>query len=178
MYQPDLNVVLAGDGTLNYASLIDDLTHNDVRLFQVSNHINSLTGPIIVLANRVEYLETLNKMYEGRSECLSGKSNNSAMKAFRKKALKMLDNNEIDCIFATYQLAKEGLDVPHLRYVVFATPEKDEVTVTQAAGRVGRKAEGKDFGTVIDFVDNFGMLQGYFKKRKRFYKKLEYEVVE
>ena len=96
----------------------------------------------------------------------------------RKQALEALNNGELDCIFATYQLAKEGLDVPNLRYVVFATPEQDETTVIQSAGRVGRKAEGKPHGTVIDFVDEFGMYQGWFKKRRRHYSKINAEVIE
>lgn len=103
--------------------------------------------------------------------------NSKAAKLVRKEALRKLNNGELDCVFATYQLAKEGLDVPNLRYVVFATPEKDETTVMQAAGRVGRKADGKPYGTVIDFVDNFGMYKGWAKKRKSIYKKLSYNVL-
>ena len=48
----------------------------------------------------------------------------------------------------------------------------------QAAGRVGRKANGKEHGTVIDFVDNFGMYKGWAKKRKSVYKKLGYGVLQ
>lgn len=44
----------------------------------------------------------------------------------------------------------------------------------QAAGRVGRKADGKEFGTVVDFVDNFGMYKGWQKKRISYYKKLNF----
>lgn len=88
-------------------------------------------------------------------------------------ALRQLEAGELDCIFATYQLAKEGLDVPSLRYIVLATPERDETTVIQSVGRVGRKAEGKDHGTVVDFVDNFGMFKGWAKKRAGYYKKLD-----
>lgn len=175
-YMPNLDVVLAGDGTINYSSLIDDLTHNEERFDFISNYINSLPikEPKLVLANRVEYLEKLNKEYNGNHFCLSGLGNSKKAKEERKEALKKLNNGEIDCLFATYQLAKEGLDVPNLRYVIFATPEKDETTVTQSAGRVGREAEGKNKGIVIDFVDNFGMYQGWKKKRLNVYKKLKF----
>ena len=171
-YYPDCESVLAGDGTINYAELVDDLTHNVQRLDLVSNVLKTLDGAILVLANRVEYLQELERRYEGRSICLSTLGRSKSAKAERKEALRRLNNGELDCIFATYQLAKEGLDVPQLRYVVFATPEKDETTVTQSAGRVGRKAEGKEFGTVVDFIDDFGMYRGWAKKRKGFYKKL------
>ena len=176
-YVPDLDVVLAGDGTINYASLIDDLTHNEDRLSMVSGVIGDLKCAL-VLANRVEYLQRLNESYPGRSVCLSSMGNSKKAKQERKEALADLNEGRLDCIFATYQLAKEGLDVPDLRYVVFATPEKNETTVTQSAGRVGRKADGKDHGTVIDFVDDFGMYKGWAKKRLNIYKKLGMQIIE
>ena len=177
-YFPSMDIVLAGDGTLSYSGLVDDLTHDDERFKLILEHIPQDKGAVIVLGCRVEYLQRLCKAYSGRSLCLSGMGNSKAAKAERKEALRKLNNGELDAVFATYQLAKEGLDVPNLRYVVFATPEKDKTTVIQAAGRVGRRAEGKDYGTVIDFEDNFGMYHGWAKKRRGFYKKLDYEVME
>lgn len=171
-YFPNTGAVLAGDGTLNYAALIDDLTHDEQRFQFVSNTLNALDGIAIVLGNRVEYLQRLCDNYSGRAICLSSLGASKSARALRKNTLQKLNDGELDCVFATYQLAKEGLDVPNLRYVVFATPEKDETTVTQSAGRVGRKADGKDHGTVVDFVDNFGMYKGWYKKRVRYYKKM------
>lgn len=171
-YFPNTGAVLAGDGTLNYAALIDDLTHDEQRFQLVSNALNELDGIAIVLGNRVEYLQRLCDNYSGRAICLSTLGTSKSAKALRKNTLQKLNDGELCCVFATYQLAKEGLDVPNLRYVVFSTPEKDETTITQSAGRVGRKADGKDHGTVIDFVDDFGMYRGWYKKRVRYYKKM------
>ena len=44
-------------------------------------------------------------------------------------------------------------------------------------GRVGRKADGKTHGTVLDFVDDVGMYLGWSRKRDGYYKKInaEYE---
>lgn len=177
-YFPSMDIVLAGDGTLSYSGLVDDLTHDEDRFNFVLNYIPHNAGAVIVLGNRVEYLQRLSEAYGGNSLCLSGMGNSKTAKAERKEALRKLNEGELDAVFATYQLAKEGLDVPNLRYVVFATPEKDKTTVIQAAGRVGRRAEGKDYGTVIDFEDNFGMYHGWAKKRKGYYRKLDYEVME
>lgn len=173
-YMPNLDVALSGDGTINYANLVDDLISNENRLAFVSGVINDCKGSTLVLANRIEYLRKLEERYEGKSVCLSTLSGRKESREIRKQSLKRLNDGEIDCIFATYQLAKEGLDVPNLKYVVFATPEKDEVTVTQSAGRVGRKSAGKQYGTVIDFEDDFGMFKGWAKKRTALYKKLDF----
>lgn len=182
-WYPDCECVLMGDGTIDYSKVIDNMIHDKERFNVVFNKLASLPRceQIIVLANRVELLQKLCDEYNhnqiGDGVCISGGSNNKKAKEERKKALEALNTGEIDCIFATYQLAKEGLDVPNLKYVVFATPEKDETTVVQSVGRVGRKANGKEYGTVIDFVDDFGMYKGWAKKRAGYYKKINAEIL-
>lgn len=46
----------------------------------------------------------------------------------------------------------------------------------QAAGRVGRKADGKDHGTIIDLLDDFAMYKRWQKKRISYYKKLDFFI--
>ena len=171
---PEYEDIAMADGTIDYAKVIECMTGDAERMQLAADAINAIPDgcPAIVLANRVQYLTDLSEKYTKRSVCISGAGQSKAAKEKRKQSLAMLNAGEIDCIFATYHLAKEGLDVPNLRYVVFATPEKDETTVIQAAGRVGRKSDGKDVGRVIDFVDDFGMYLGWAKKRVGFYKKI------
>lgn len=178
-YVPEYDAILQGDGTIDYMRLIDALTHDENRLKFVCDLINKYAGhgePMIVLGNRIEYLMTLcneyNKLHSDKGLCLS-----ASAKKVRKSALEALNSGELDVIFATYQLAAEGLDVPRLKYIVFATPEKNEITVTQAAGRVGRKADGKECGVVIDLLDDFGMYRNWYKERLKSYKKINAEVV-
>lgn len=173
-FTPDLDIVLAGDGTLVYSSLIDNIIKDEKRNEKIAKELDVLEGATIILSDRIEHLY---KMYEkladnSQAVVLSGKGQGVLAKEQRKRVLADLNGGKLRYVFATYKLTKEGLDVPNLSYVVFATPQKDRTTVTQAAGRVGRKAEGKEFGTVIDFVDDFGMLRGYERKRKTIYKKL------
>ena len=183
-WMPDYEAVLMYDGTIDYNKVIDAMIHDEERFNVVWSAIAGLyhAGAVMVLANRVEYLQRLcdayNKGQAGKAVCLSGKGQSKKAKAERKAALEALNNGELDCIFCTYALAAEGLDVPNLRYIVFATPEKNDVTVTQATGRVGRKAEGKEYGTVIDFVDDFGLYKGFYKERLKVYKKLNCDIIE
>ena len=178
-WEPDYDCILMGDGTIDYSKVIDNMIHDEKRTQAVCKRIEQVKkgNPMIVLANRVEFLKIMQDQYDGKSVCLSGLSATKKNKKMREDALRALNDGEIDCIFATYQLAKEGLDVPNLRFVVFATPEKDETTVIQSVGRVGRKAEGKEFGTVIDFVDDFGMYYGWARMRCGYYRKLGAEIL-
>ena len=187
-YKPNLDVVLAGDGTIIYSSLINDLIQNQERNEKIARDvstciINSCTR-VLVLSDRVEHLTRLKELIlkewwlNGKVKQLMALSNSKKAREERRQVLKDLNDGKINVVLATYALAKEGLDVPNLNYVVFASPQKDETTVTQSAGRVGRKAEGKEYGVVIDYVDsNFGMLAGFSKKRNSVYKKLEYEIM-
>ena len=179
-WMPDYCAVLMSDGTIDYSSVIDNMIHNADRFYKIMKVINSIPHacPTMVLANRVQYLQDMCANYEKTGICLSGQGQSKKAKAERKAALEALNSGELDCIFCTYSLAAEGLDVPNLRYVVFATPEKNDVTVTQATGRVGRKAEGKEYGTVIDFVDDFGMYKRFYKERLKVYKKLNCDIIE
>lgn len=180
-WMPDYDAVLMCDGTIDYNKVIDNMIHDSARFGMVIQYVVDMQGATMVLANRVEYLQNLCTAAENhgkRCVCISGQGQSKKAKAERKAALEKLNAGEIDCIFCTYSLAAEGLDVPNLRYVVFATPEKNDVTVTQATGRVGRKAEGKKYGTVIDFVDDFGLYKGFYKERLKVYKKLNCDIIE
>ena len=175
-YEPDIDFITNGDGTINYSGLVVDIINSKQRFDKVISVINEqCKSYAIVLANRVQYLQDLQKKYTGKSVCISAVKSKKE-KEERANALKMLNSGEIDCIFATYKLAAEGLDCPNLKYVVFATPEKDERTIIQAIGRAARKAKGKECGTVIDLVDEFGMYKNWAKKRQTYYKKLKCSI--
>lgn len=178
---PEYDCILMGDGTIDYNKVIDVMIHDEDRYNVVFGNILGLQGATMVLANRVEYLQNLCTTAENhgkRCVCISGQGQSKKAKAERKAALQALNTGELDCIFASYMLASEGLDVPNLRNIVFATPEKNPTTVTQSVGRVGRKAEGKEYGTVIDFVDDFGMYKNFYKERLKVYKKLNCDIIE
>lgn len=177
-FTPCIDNITDGDGTLNYAKLISDITENAKRNEVIIQQIfeASRNGAVLVLSDRINHLEDLETeitMYSPYNiKCARlGITSTKAEKERRARILTDLNNGALNVVFATYKLAKEGLDVPNLRTVVLACPVKDKTTVIQSAGRVVRKADGKEYGTVVDFSDDFGMLRGYEKKRRGYYKK-------
>ena len=60
---------------------------------------------------------------------------------------------ESDVTFATFQVAKEGLDVASLDTLFFATPFKSWGSLQQGKGRVERLSDGKNSPVVIIFED-------------------------
>lgn len=175
----DFDEITDDDGNMNYNQLVEMVITDTKRMKFVADKLNEYVGngAMIVLANRVKYLQELARMINSdKVVCLSGMGQSKKAKEERKQILEKLNNNELDCVFATYQLLKEGIDVPNLRYIALATPEKDETTVIQSVGRVGRKADGKECGTVLDFVDDFAMYYSWFVKRQGYYRKINAKV--
>ncbi len=179
-FEPDVDKVTGGDGVLNYSKLIDEVITDEDRNKFVANAIYEAAwnGAVLVLSDRLQHLDVLENLVKSKIPRVArlGVAATKAARERRKRLLNALNDGELSVVFATFKLAKEGLDVPNLRTIVFATPQKDKATVIQSAGRVARKADGKKFGRVIDFIDDFGIFYGYASKRKKYYKSLNYEV--
>ena len=180
-YTPDIDDITDGDGTLNYAKLISDITENKARNAVIVKEIQRATqnGGVLVLSDRLQHLDVMEKqlcaVFPYRTARL-GIASTKAEKERRARILTDLNNGALNVVFATFKLAKEGLDVPNLRTVVLSCPVKDKTTVIQSAGRVARKAEGKTFGEVIDFSDDFFLLRNYERKRYNYYLKNGYYI--
>ncbi len=61
---------------------------------------------------------------------------------------------KIDYIF-TVDIFNEGVDIPKVNQVVMLRPTQSAIIFVQQLGRGLRKAENKDFLTVIDFIGNY-----------------------
>ena len=97
----------------------------------------------------------------------------STKKADRQQALARMKNGQARILFATYQLAKEGLDIPRLDRLVLATPTRNKVIVQQSIGRIQRPAPGKTEALVLDIVDEkTPQLLTQYKQRRSLYKKM------
>ena len=99
----------------------------------------------------------------------------------RRQAIEKMKSGEETVLFATYSLAKEGLDIPILDRLFMASPKKDKSVIIQAVGRIERACDGKAEPIVYDFVDDFDAdfktLLNRFKARKTIYKKNGNEII-
>lgn len=72
----------------------------------------------------------------------------------RKAAVEALRNRDIEVIFSVDQF-NEGVDIPEVDLVMFLRPTESYTVFLQQLGRGLRKAENKDFLTVLDFIGNY-----------------------
>ena len=164
------------DGTLNYAKLINYLCEDTYRCTLIRNHIiRESDKSCLILSDRLEHLETLMSLIPShlrdKAVMISGKMTSKKGKAEREQALEDMRLGKKKYLFATYSLAKEGLDIPRLERLFMATPQKDYAVITQSIGRIARTHEGKADPICYDFVDDIGYLVKSYKKRCTTYKK-------
>lgn len=97
----------------------------------------------------------------------------------RRDAIEDIKSGAAKCLFATYQLAKEGLDIPCADRLFFIQPVRDSVAVQQAVGRVMRPAQGKTGALVYDFVDiQVPSCKSQYAARKAVYRKLNATILQ
>ena len=164
------------DGTLNYAKLINHLCDSDSRNEIIVEYlIEERHKPSLILSDRLGHLEELMKMLpiDMREDAVmvSGKMTTKKGKAEREQAIEDMRNGTKKYLFATYSLAKEGLDIPCLERLYMATPQKDYAVITQAIGRIARTSPGKAGPICYDFVDDIQYLAKAYKKRCATYRK-------
>ena len=164
------------DGTLNYTKLISYLCDNSDRHAVIHDAIvKERNHSCLILSDRLEHLERLMALLppimQPYAVMISGKMTSKKGKAEREQALVDMRTGKKKYLFATYSLAKEGLDIPCLERLFMVTPQKDYAVITQSIGRITRVCESKDTPICYDFVDNIGYLQKSFKKRCTTYRK-------
>lgn len=166
------------DGTIIYAKLVNYLAEDFCRngqivgdLLQNADHFN------LILSDRLAHLEYLMghlpKQLRSVSVMVDGKMTSKKGKAQREQAMEDMRAGKKHFLFATYALAKEGLDIPRLDRLYLVTPQKDYAVIAQSVGRIARAFDGKEKPIVYDYVDNgIQYLVRSFKKRCTTYRKL------
>ncbi|MFD1428811.1 DUF3427 domain-containing protein [Lacticaseibacillus mingshuiensis] len=107
----------------------------------------------LIFVSRLEEGAQLAKKLTARgigAEFVSG----SDSVATREEAVRRLENSEIQYI-VTVDVFNEGIDIPSLNQVVMMRPTQSSIIFLQQLGRGLRRAAGKEFLTVLDFIGNY-----------------------
>lgn len=171
------------DGTLVYSKLIPYLTEDVVRcqviigdLVKNQNHFN------LILSDRLEHLKILCGMLpedlKARAVMIDGKMTSKKAKAMRAQAIESMKSGEKNFLFASFALAKEGLDIPRLDRLYLTTPKKDYAVVTQSIGRIARTFDRKSDAICYDYVDQIAFCENQWRRRKTAYRKAGCKIIE
>lgn len=160
------DVFMKNGGTINFAALISDIGNNTKRNQLILKDLKNISGSTIVLSDRITQLKYLLDNLDS-AVLITG----DTPKKIREQNLQDVRDGKKKYLLASYSLAREGLDAPILSNLVLATPIKAFSSVVQSIGRIQRLYEGKTIAYVYDYVDDVGMLYGFYSKRRAIYRK-------
>lgn len=172
------------DGTIIYAKLVNFLADRyDRNELIASDLVENRDHYNLILSDRLSHLEYLMKHLprdlREQAVMVDGKMTSKKAKAMREQAIEDMRQGRKRYLFATYSLAKEGLDIPRLDRLYLATPQKDYAVITQSIGRIARTFESKAEPVVYDYVDEgVQYLVRSYKKRCATYRKCGCKFIE
>ena len=162
------------DGTIKYANLTtalsEDENRNNLILDILKECKNNYTLVLVDRVNQMKYLQ----QHLSYGNIIDAKTK----KEIRERKIQEVRDGKEKVLFATYGLAKEGLDIPRLDRLILASPHRDKATIIQAIGRIERKFENKSNPICYDLVDNLKYFESMYKSRKRYYKKNNNIIIE
>ena len=112
----------------------------------------------LIFCSRIDECKELTKRFNQRGyKTIALTGDNSETE--RSVAINRLesDNQEdkLDYIF-TVDIFNEGIDIPRVNQVIMLRPTQSAIVFVQQLGRGLRKADNKEYLTVIDFIGNYG----------------------
>lgn len=162
---------LKTDGTLDYVKIPTELAldyeRNELILEKLKENKNNYC---LILSDRLEGLKLLKEKL-GEGLMIDGSMVSKKAKKEREESIDKMRKKEEHFLFASYSLAKEGLDIKPLNRLFLVAPTKNSNTLIQSIGRIERKDENKSTPIVYDFIDNDFYYKKAFSARKTIYKK-------
>lgn len=124
---------------------------------------------VLVVSDRVEFLENLQQITGDNSLCVTGSYKD-------RKDLENRINNDIDIIYGSISIFKEGISINALSCLVLATPINNDSMLTQLIGRIQRKAENKLKPEIIDVAFKGGVARRQLANRYSLYSAKGYKI--
>lgn len=126
-------------------------TRNEIIIRQICGALR-VGRSVLVLSHRLNHLKDLSEMYKRRARTDSEiklVSSDFYIGGRTEEELKIAEKSRL--LFATYQMAQEGLDIPRLDTLILATPMSD---IIQSVGRILRVHDDKKEPVVVDIIDD------------------------
>ena len=116
----------------------------------------------LIFCSRIDESEELSQKFNAagyRTIALNGSaSEEERMNAFERLAMDEADATEgmqpLDYIFSV-EILNEGVDIVEVNQVIMLRPTESQIVFIQQLGRGLRKAEGKEYVVILDFIGNY-----------------------
>jgi len=167
--------------TAGMATAISQFPSRTMFLLQILKILISQGRTILVLSSRREHLHDISDLLDSANLIMpNGRKVTygfyyGKQSANKKQHKLMLDATaKCDIVLGTDAIAKEGLDIPSLNTLLFATPPG--IDVEQAGGRILRKYHENLYPMIVDIVDKTGNFGSHATERNKWYKDEQYDI--
>jgi superfamily II DNA or RNA helicase len=170
------NLLIKTESVLNSSysdfmlALISNEDRNNKILYEIIKEVIN-ANVCLVLSDRVSHgkllYSKLSRIYP-YIEIVNGRTN----KKEADKIIKKLEERKITVLISTYQFLSEGVDLPIINRMFFATPFRAPIRAEQAVGRVQRTYMENKIAKIYDFVDSNSLTLKQLDSRIKVYKKL------
>lgn len=156
------------------------ITENDYRNELIAKLTHKLrssdTGATLIVVNSIEHgdyiKEILEEEYGEEVYYLQGADSTSA----REEVINKVRSGEVKILIGT-TILDEGMDLPNLKYLIYASAGKSSRQVIQRIGRVLRISPEKKSTVVFDFIDRtHRLLFNQAKTRMKVYKDEQFDI--
>lgn len=148
--------------------LVSGKTGNTLTLFQHTEHGMDIFKKI---AKERSGVEITNAHINGKNAFEFQKKYrvyfiNGSVKATVREQIRLIQEmNDDSIIVANYSVMSTGINIKKIHNIIFASPLKSFVTITQSIGRGIRTHASKDVMNVYDLCDNFAPFRKQLKHR-------------
>lgn len=169
------------DGMINFTKTITYLSEDEERNKLIAYYIAANKDhSCLILTDRINHMGNIisrlpRDMWKDVA-AITGAMTSKKDKAQREKAIEDMRSGKKKYLFATYSLAKEGLDIPRLDRLFMASPHRDYAVITQSIGRIARTFPNKETPICYDFVDDIYLMRKFYKQRCTTYRKNGCEI--
>jgi late competence protein required for DNA uptake (superfamily II DNA/RNA helicase) len=129
---------------------------------------------VLVIADRVEFLENVERLLGKSCILVTGTTNSTAEE--REKVKQLINSGEKDCVAGSRQIFSEGISIDRLSCVILAVPIANEENLEQIIGRIMRQFPNKPQPLVVDLHFNGTSERKQNNIRMGFYMKQGWQI--
>lgn len=184
--QPDLTkdekgILLSPNPLQQYQYYYDiGVIHNNYRNKVIAKLVQGLasTGAVtLIVVNSIEHGETIQASLEEEG-VPTGFLQGSLESDDRKELLADVRKGKVLALIGT-SVVDEGIDLPNIKYLVYASAGKSYRAVLQRVGRILRISKDKNQTMIFDLIDRTTpMLYKQAKKRIKYYKNEQFKILK
>ena len=154
------DVAVEGEGPLGKADFSRLASDERVSQIILQSRYYGASGPRIkglIFCSTLEECRVLSRKFNARglrTVFLSGKNSQDERLDAVRRLTEDGREDALDYIFSV-DVFNEGIDIPEVNQVIFLRPTQSPIVFIQQLGRGLRKAAGKDFVVILDFVGQY-----------------------